>query len=127
MKPENIVPQKLPTGSLEFEIEQPRPSADPVIVDAGEFGFSTEAPDNTQGLGKELVAACRTRQASKLLLPKGTFRFTSNTPLNWKISGILNWTGNGAMFVFHSRKNADAQLFSGTQPQSPGDPEKPEY
>lgn len=103
IKPGNTTSLKLPAGSQEFEIAQPQFPAEPVIVDAGEFGFSTEAPDNTQAW-QRAVAACRTRQASKLLLPKGTFRFTSNTPLKLEDFRDFELDGNGALFVFHREK-----------------------
>ena len=103
IKPGNTTSLKLPAGSQEFEIAQPQFPAEPVIVDAGEFGFSTEAPDNTQAW-QRAVAACRTRQASKLLLPKGTFRFTSNIPLKLEDFRDFELDGNGALFVFHREK-----------------------
>ena len=100
VRPEVAEADKVPTGSVEFEVRRPHFPADPVVVDGAEFGFSETAEDNTPAW-ERAMAACRKRNASRLILPSGTFRFLSPNPLKIERFHDFEIDGNGAQFIFY--------------------------
>jgi len=97
---------KLPTGSEEFEVQLP--SGKGMTVEAAEFGFSSDSPDNVPALNRALEH-CRKVGAARLKLPAGTFRMVT-TPINMEKLNDFELDGNGAKLIF-LRKNQASNSF----------------
>jgi len=90
----------LPTGCPEFQVAWPEPQSS-VIVSAADFGADTASPDNTKAF-QEAIAHCKTVGASKLVVPRGTYRFTGSVPISMAFDGLsdFEFDGNESLFVF---------------------------
>lgn len=88
----------LPTGAPEFSIDLPAPK-DGVTVNAADYGMTEENEDCAAALNRA-VAACREKNASKLAIPKGTYKFFTNATV--AIDGFTDFTvdGQGSLFVY---------------------------
>ena len=94
---------KLPTGSAEFDVELPSGKGE--TVDAAEFGFSADSPDNAPALNRALEH-CRKIGAGRLKLPAGTFRMAA-TPVKLEKMDDFELDGNGARLLFFRKGRAD--------------------
>lgn len=88
----------LPTGAPEFSIDLPAPK-DGATVNAADYGMEEGNEDCAAALNKA-IAACREKNASKLVIPKGTYKFFSNSTVN--IDGFTDFTvdGQGSLFIY---------------------------
>ena len=88
----------LPTGSREFEVEQPKPKSD-LILNAADFGLDEKAT-NAATILNAAIEECRKRGAAKLVVNKGVYKAFEDVSI--KIDGLKDFTidGNGATLVF---------------------------
>lgn len=88
----------LPTGAPEFSIDLPAPK-NGATVNAADYGMAEGNEDCASALNRA-IAACKEKNASKLVIPKGTYKFFSNSTVN--IDGFTDFTvdGQGSLFVY---------------------------
>ncbi len=97
----------VPSGCGEFMIELPSPKS-PLSASVADFGASPESPDNAKAFN-DAIASCKASGASKLSVPKGVYRFTSNVPVSFDKLSDFEFDGQGSTFIFLKKK---AALFS---------------
>ena len=90
--------RNLPSGAKEFEVERPK-NARGMVVAAADFGFSPESADNTAALNRAL-AFCREKNAAKLELAPGSYRFTADASIMLDGMRDFELDGKGAKFIF---------------------------
>ena len=89
---------QIPSGCSDFQIDPPNPLKT-LCISASEFGMKEENQDNEKALN-DALEYCRKNRASKLTVPKGTYRFTSGNPLNFEGLSDFEFDANGSVFVF---------------------------
>lgn len=89
--------EKLPTGSPEFSVELPKDGG--ITVNAADYGMNEQNEDCASALNKA-IAACREKKASKLIIPKGTYKFFGKTPITVKNFTDFTIDGNGSTFIY---------------------------
>ena len=89
--------EKLPTGSPEFSVELPKDGG--ITVNAADYGMNEQNEDCATTLNKA-IAACREKKASKLIIPKGTYKFFGKTPITVKNFTDFTIDGNGSTFIY---------------------------
>jgi hypothetical protein len=92
------LPSVLPKGAEEFPIDLPRTTGG-AVVSVADFGASVNSPDNTKAFS-DAAAHCAATGASKLVVPKGTYRFTSDEPVRFDHLKDFEFDGGGSTFVF---------------------------
>lgn len=70
-----------------------------MVVAAADFGFSPESADNTAALNRAL-AFCREKNAAKLELAPGSYRFTADASIMLDGMRDFELDGKGAKFIF---------------------------
>lgn len=103
-------PAQLPalaTGAEEFTVEPPRPGA--ATVSVADFGADPAAADNVDAFNRA-IARCKELGAATLVVPTGTYRFTSDAPIAF--AGLEDFTcdGRGSTFVFLKQRNDLVQI-----------------
>ncbi len=88
----------IPKGADEFSIELPKP-AKQAVVSAADFGVRVDNPDNTKALN-DTIRHCAEKGASRLSVPKGVYRFTSDTTIQFEKLADFEFDGQGSTFVF---------------------------
>lgn len=101
-KPYTAELKNLPTGAKEFDVELPKPTNN-IVINAADFGVNAENENCAVALNKAFEEA-KKQKASKVILPKGVYKFYSDTTV--KINGMTDFTfdGNGSTFVFRRQK-----------------------
>ena len=101
----------LPAGSAAFTIEPPRAAQAPVAVSTADYGLVADPPtgrvtaaiaDANLAALKQAIAACRTRHASTLLVPKGVYRFGTKEPIPFENLSDVTIDGQGSEFIFET-------------------------
>ena len=93
-----------PKGAKEFTVDMPRPGKG-MVVNVADFGASETNADNTAAF-RAAIAAAKERQASRLEVPKGQYRFASDHPLSMKEFSDFTFDGGGSVFVTYRRNGA---------------------
>ena len=93
-----------PKGAKEFTVDMPLPG-NGTVLDVADFGASESSEDNTVAF-RAAFAAAKKRQASRLAVPKGLYRFTSDLPLSLKGFSDFTFDGGGSTFVSYRRNGA---------------------
>ncbi len=91
-------PLKVPTGCAEFQVELPNPKSQ-LSVSAADFGADPASPDNAKAFN-DAIAHCKASGASKLVVPKGVYRFTSSKAPTFEDLSDFEFDGQGSTFVF---------------------------
>lgn len=98
-------------GCSEFEVEQPRAHHGPVL-NAADFGVSVTNVDNAAALNRALAEARRVK-ASRLDVPKGTYR--CHGPVGIVLDGLEDFVldGHDSLFLFWRKfpKDWNARLY----------------
>ncbi len=94
-----------PKGPAEFTIDLPAPAKE-LEVSVADFGASPEAQDNTPAFNKA-IEHCASVKASRLVVPKGAYRFTNVEPITFKGVTDLTFDAQGSSFVFLKEKARD--------------------
>lgn len=93
----------LATGAEEFVVEQPGPATAPALSVA-DFGADPAAADNVAAFNRA-IARCVETGAQRLVVPTGTYRFTSDAPLAFTGLADFTFDGQGSTFVFRKGRN----------------------
>lgn len=96
--------QNLPTGAQDFEVQLPNPQKE-LVVNAADFGLN-ESVENSAPIINKALEHCKKIGASKLVLPKGTYKFFSDKDSTTVIvKGFKDFTfdGQGSTFVFRKK------------------------
>ncbi len=88
------------SSSVKFEIKVPERGLK--TVSAADFGMSAEKSDNTDGLLTALNH-CRLNPGTKLVIPKGTYQFSSSVPNELVGAEDVIIDGQGSTFVFQNQ------------------------
>ena len=91
-----------PSGAREFTVDMPRPKGG-IVLNVADFGASESNEDNTDSFRKA-IAAAKENHVSRLIVPKGVYRFTSDSPLEMKGFSDLTFDGGDSKFISY-RKN----------------------
>lgn len=92
----------LPTGAKEFSVELPKP-ANSTVINAADFGLN-ESITNTATVLNKAIAECRRTGASKLVVPKGTYKIFEEVAVNFEGLKDFTFDGGGSTFVFKKKK-----------------------
>ena len=101
-------PESLPTGAKKFIVDAPLPVETKEVV-ATDFGMSVDSPDNVAALQKA-IDKCQEQNASRLVVPKGVYRFTSNDSVKFDSLKDFVFDGQGSKFVFYKQRDALFQI-----------------
>lgn len=95
-----------PTGAQDFDVARPDGGK---MVQASDFGVSPSSADNVRALNR-VLAHCRTNGVRRLVIGKGTYRFSADAPI--LLNGMTNFVfdGAGADFVFHRRRGSSFHI-----------------
>ena len=91
-------------GAKEFTVDMPHPGND-MVLNVADFGASQSIDDNTAAF-RAALAAAKEKRASKLSVPKGVYRFSSDSPLSMKEFSDFTFDGGGSVFVTYRRNGA---------------------
>jgi len=100
-------PDDLPTGSHPIAVDPPRGNGP--VLDAAAFGVSPDSTNNTPALNAAL-RACREKGASRLVLRKGVYRFTSDAALHFEHLTDFTFDGGGSDFVFWRKREPNFRV-----------------
>lgn len=107
----NAAPELPPvTGSEEFTVELPQANHGPVI-NVANFNADPAKADNTAEF-KAAIAAAKEQKAAKLIVPRGTYRFTSSEWLEFKGFTDFEFDGQGATLIFWKQRNVPSCLIN---------------
>lgn len=115
---------RLPTGGEPFQIKPPAPTAGAVTLSATDFGLhpSGDTPTSDEDAERNFaaltaaIAACKSRGAARLVVPKGIYRFASDDAL--RLDGMQDFTldASGSEFIFtRLHPNRPAILIANSQ------------
>ncbi len=90
---------KIPTGSEEFTVLPPN-SKNQETVSVEKFGAQPSSPDNTKAFN-DAIAYCASSGASKLIVPKGVYRFTQEKSVLFDKLIDFEFDGQGSTFVYN--------------------------
>ncbi len=96
---------ELPTGAKEFDVELPKPETEKV-VNAADFGVTEDSPSVLGAINKALEH-CKKIGASKLVLPKGTYKITEDGSINIDSFKDFTFDGGGSTLVYHKKRGAN--------------------
>lgn len=97
----------MPSGSADFTIDAPRGNGP--VVDASDFGLSQESDKNASALNKA-IEYCKKVGASKLTMPKGTYKIFEEVHINFKGLKDFVFDGNGSTLVYKKRKSRNMHI-----------------
>ncbi len=92
----------LPRGAAEFSVELPRP-ANGIVINAADFGLN-ESITNAATVLNKAIDKCRQTGASKLVVPKGTYKIFEEVAVNFEGLKDFSFDGGGSTFVFKKKK-----------------------
>jgi hypothetical protein len=92
-------PLHIPKGSDEFTIDLPHPAV-PSSISVADFGAAPNLADNTKAFNKA-IAYCREKKIAKLIVPKGTYRFTGPDEIAFTKLTDFEFDGQGSHFIFY--------------------------
>ncbi|MBI4978521.1 MAG: hypothetical protein HZC28_13665 [Spirochaetes bacterium] len=92
----------LPNGSPEFTIDLPRSKGTTASV--ADFGASIASEDNLQAFNNA-INHCRSNGISKLIVPKGVYRFTNNSPMRFERLSDFEFDAQGSEFIWLKTRN----------------------
>ena len=91
-------PPRLPE---EFNVLPPAPK-NSLVVSVEKFGASPGLSDNTKPFN-DAIAYCKANGASKLIVPKGVYRFTEDRSVHFDGLSDFVFDGQGSSFIFHHK------------------------
>jgi hypothetical protein len=94
----------IPRGASEFSVDLPQPQTD-TVVSVASFGASPSEEDNTRAFN-DAIAKCAREKASRLIVPKGVYRFTSDDSILFERLKDFEFDGQGSTLVFLKKKNS---------------------
>jgi len=99
--------KNLPTGATEFEVQFPK-IAKKIVVNGADFGV-VDSNENCAIALNKAIAHARKIKATHLVIPHGTYKFFSDTPVMFENLTDFTFDANGSTFVF-CRKNGSANM-----------------
>jgi hypothetical protein len=113
-------PPPPPTGAQPFTIDPPS-NANGAILNVADFGAVADGgsppvpgPDRNLEAFKAAIVKARDTKASKLIVPKGVYRFTSGDTLAFNGLSDFIFDGGGSTFLFHQIKGGASGIYIGT-------------
>jgi len=98
------------TGAQPFTVDAPN-NPDGPVLNLADFGAVADGnapplpgPDRNLIAMKAALAKCKSVKASKLIVPKGIYRFTSGSTIVFDGLTDFIFDGNGSTFLFHQVK-----------------------
>lgn len=102
---------ELPTGAKEFDVDLPNPEKE-IVVNAADFGATEDSPSILGALNKALDH-CKKIGASKLVLPRGTYKITEDGSINIDSFKDFTFDGCGSTLVYLKKKGANMSISNG--------------
>jgi len=105
LRGQNSLPVAVPqfTGAEEFTVQAPN-SGRQIVVSVADFGATPNNPDNTKAFN-DAIAHCVAVGATRLVVPHGTYRFTTDASLRFNRLSDFVFNGQGSTFIFKQRRN----------------------
>ena len=102
--------KKIPTGAKEFSVDLPTPK-NGLVVSAADFGLN-ENVDNAAAIINKALEHCRKTGASKLVIPRGTYRSFDGTQIIVQDFEDFTIDGQGSTIIINKnlRKSGPSTL-----------------
>jgi len=107
-----------PSGAQEFKVDPPQNTTGPVL-NLADFGAVADGnappqagPDRNLAAFKAALKRCREVKASKLIVPKGTYRISSGQTIVFDSLQDFVFDGGGSTFLFHLIKGGHGMLIN---------------
>ena len=102
--------KKIPTGAKEFSVDLPTPK-NGLVVSAADFGLN-ENVDNAAAIINKALEHCRKTGASKLVIPRGTYKSFDGTQIIVQEFEYLTIDGQGSTIIINKnlRKSGPSTL-----------------
>ena len=102
--------KKIPTGAKEFSVDLPTPK-NGLVVSAADFGLS-ENVDNAAAIINKALEHCRKTGASKLVIPRGTYKSFDGTQIIVQDFEDFTIDGQGSTIIINKnlRKSGPSTL-----------------